>query len=111
MDKWFKELKVAITVIDKNGEILDMNDKSQDVFRKYGGGALIGKSVYDCHAPATRQKLAGLISGGATNSYTIEKEGIKKLVYQTPWYLDGEIGGLVELSLEIPCEMPHFVRK
>jgi transcriptional regulator with PAS, ATPase and Fis domain len=111
METWFKELKAAVTVVDKDGKILDMNDKSQEVFQKYGGGQLIGKSVYDCHSPASRQKLAALIADRATNCYTIEKEGVKKLVYQTPWYRDGELGGLVELSLELPPEMPHFVRK
>ncbi len=111
MKEWFKEIKVAITVIDKDGKILEMNDKSQEVFQKYGGGQLIGHSVYDCHSPDSRQKLGGLITNRETNSYTIEKNGVKKLIYQTPWYRDGELGGLVELSMEIPSEMPHFIRK
>ncbi|MDD2576134.1 MAG: diguanylate cyclase, partial [Bacteroidales bacterium] len=45
-----------------------------------------------------------------TNAYTIEKEGLKKLIYQTPWYENGEFGGLVEFSIVIPMDMPHFVR-
>jgi len=36
---------------------------------------------------------------------------VKKLIYQGPWFQDGKYGGLVELSLEIPMEMPHFVRQ
>ena len=44
------------------------------------------------------------------NVYTIEKNGIKKLIYQSPWFENGEMKGLVELSLEIPFEMPHFIR-
>ncbi len=44
------------------------------------------------------------------NVYTIEKNGIKKLIYQSPWYENGEYAGFVELSLEIPFELPHFVR-
>ena len=47
----------------------------------------------------------------ATNAYTIEKNGVKKLIYQTPWYENGEFMGLVEFSLEIPFEMPHYIRK
>ena len=39
------------------------------------------------------------------------KAGVKKLIYQTPWYENGEFRGLVELSMEIPFEMPHYVRK
>jgi len=46
----------------------------------------------------------------ATNTYTVEKRGIKKLIYQTPWFVDGKINGLVELSMEIPVEMAHFKR-
>jgi len=111
MAEWCKELKAAVTVIDKDGKILEMNDKSREVFQKYGGGELIGRSVYDCHTPASRQKMEDLIATEGTNCYTIDKNGVKKLIYQTPWYQDGQLCGLVELSLEIPFEMPHFVRK
>ena len=44
------------------------------------------------------------------NVYTIEKAGVKKLIYQAPWYRGGEYAGVVELSVEIPFQMPHFVR-
>jgi hypothetical protein len=45
------------------------------------------------------------------NCYTIEKEGIKKLIYQAPWYESGNLAGVVELSMEIPFVMDHFIRK
>ena len=45
-----------------------------------------------------------------TNVYTIEKNGVRKLIYQAPWFQDGGYAGLVELALEIPAVMPHFVR-
>jgi hypothetical protein len=45
-----------------------------------------------------------------TNVYTIEKAGVKKLVYQAPWYKDGRYSGVVEISFEVPFELPHFVR-
>ena len=48
---------------------------------------------------------------GESNVYTIEKAGVKKLIHQSPWYKDGKIAGLVELSLELPAEMPHYVRQ
>jgi hypothetical protein len=47
---------------------------------------------------------------GASNSYTIEKNGVKKLIHQTPWRENGEPAGLVEFSLVIPSVLPHFVR-
>ena len=37
---------------------------------------------------------------------------VKKLIYQTPWWKeDGQFGGLIEYSIEIPFEMPHYVRQ
>ncbi len=38
--------------------------------------------------------------------YTIEKQGIKKLIYHTPWRKNGQIMGVVEFSMENPLEMP-----
>lgn len=104
---YMKELNVAITVCDKEGKILQMNDKSQ----KTNYGDLVGQNVLDCHPEPARTKLVQLIKEQATNAYTIEKNGVKKLIYQTPWYENGEFMGLVEFSLEIPFEMPHYVRK
>lgn len=104
---YLKELNVAITVCDKEGKILQMNDKSQIT----NSGNLVGKNVYDCHPEPARTKLAELMKQHATNAYTIEKDGVKKLIYQTPWHENGEFMGLVEFSLEIPDEMPHYIRK
>lgn len=108
---WSKEVPFAITVCDKNGLITEMNEKSCQTFAKDGGPELIGKNVLDCHPERAREKLAELLKSGSTNCYTIEKNGIKKLIYQAPCYQDGELSGFVELSLEIPFVMPHFVRK
>ena len=104
---YMKELNVAITVCDKEGKILQMNDKSQ----KTNHGDLVGQNVLDCHPEPARTKLVQLMEEHATNVYTIEKNGVKKLIYQTPWYENGEFMGLVEFSLEIPFEMPHYIRK
>ena len=41
---------------------------------------------------------------------TIEKKGIHKVVCQMPWTVDGEYRGIVELVIETPAVMPHFVR-
>ncbi len=108
---WAKEFPGSMTVCDRTGKILMMNDAACRTFAKEGGEALIGKSLVDCHPPAAREKLLALLREGRTNVYTIEKNGKKKLVYQAPWYAKGEYAGLVELSLEIPLELPHFVRK
>ena len=108
--KWIKEFPAAITVCDKDGIILDMNDKAAKGYEKDGGRELIGRNVLDCHPEPARSKTQAMLASGEKNIYTIEKNGIKKLIYQSPWYIDGSYAGFVELSLEIPWEMPHFVR-
>ncbi len=110
-DKWVNEFPSAVTVADKNGKILFMNQKAGKTFEKYGGTSLVGQSLYDCHSEASQKKLAELIEKEQTNTYTIEKNGIKKLVHQSPWYLDGKHAGIVEISIELPVEMAHFIRK
>lgn len=108
---WVKELPFAVTVTDKTGRIIEMNDRSVETFEKYGGKTLVGKNVKGVHSDRACKKIAEIIETKTANSYTIEKNGVKKLVYQTPWYQDGEYAGLVELSMVIPIEMPHYVRK
>ena len=108
--EWVQAFPGAVTVCDREGIILEMNDRSIASFADDGGDALIGTNALDCHPEPSRTKLAGLLASGRTNVYTIEKQGVKKLIYQAPWHRDGEYAGFVELSLEIPFEMPHFVR-
>lgn len=107
---WVREFQGAVTVCDRDGIILAMNDKSAAVFAADGGRQLLGRSLLDCHPEPARSKLAALLESRQSNVYTIEKNGVKKLIYQSPWYRGGEYAGLVELSLEVPFEMPHFVR-
>lgn len=111
MDKIFKEMNVAVTVCGTDGEILEMNGKSRKTFLKPGRENLIGKNVLDCHPEPARTKLKSMLENPHSNAYTIEKNGIKKLIYQTPWYENGVFQGLVEFSMEIPFDMPHYVRK
>ncbi len=108
---WFDEFPSAVTVCDTNGTIIYMNEKSSKTFSKDGGKSLIGKSLYDCHPETANVKIKELLSTGKSNSYTIEKNGIKKLIHQSPWYENNELKGLVEISIEIPFDMNHFVRK
>ncbi len=107
---WVKEFGGAVTVCDAAGIILEMNDRAAAVFAADGGRALIGSSVLACHPEQARARLAGMLAAGQRNVYTIEKNGVKKLIYQSPWYRGGAYAGFVELSLEIPAELPHFVR-
>jgi hypothetical protein len=107
---WTQTAPVAITVCDLNGVVLEMNDKAAVTFAADGGRDLIGKSLMDCHNAHSQVMIRNLIAGAKTNAYTIEKNGVKKLIYQCPWYDGGAPAGLIEFSLEIPFDMPHFVR-
>lgn len=108
---WTKEFPGAITVCDPKGIILAMNGRSASTFASDGGKDLIGSNLLDCHPEPARTKTEEILRGQRTNVYTIEKAGRKKLIYQAPWYTDGVYSGLVELSLEIPDELPHFKRE
>jgi len=103
---WARELPAAVTVCDRNGIIPEMNDKARSTF----SGDLVGRSVLDCHPEPARTKLSELLATGKSNVYTIEKKGTRKLIYQSPWYDDGQFAGLVEISLELPASLPHFRR-
>ena len=107
---WVQGFPGAITVCDRDGIVLEMNDKSAKVFEEDGGRQLIGTNLLDCHPEPARLKLEKLMETQQVNVYTIEKNGVKKLIYQAPWYQDGKYSGFIELALEIPFQMPHFVR-
>lgn len=107
---YFREAPFAVTVCNQDAIILNMNEKSVKTFVK-DGKSIIGNSLFDCHPERAAQMLRGMLASHNTNAYTIEKNGIKKLIYQTPWFKNGEFAGYIELSMEIPFEMKHFVRK
>ncbi len=107
---YFNEVNFAVTVCDKEGKIIEMNERSKKVNQKEDEN-LIGSNVIDCHPEPARTKLLELLDSQKSNAYTIEKNGVKKLIYQTPWYENGEYMGLMELSIEIPFEMEHKIRK
>lgn len=104
---WGDTLKTcAITACDREGVVLYQNNRSVEV-----NGDVRGRSMLPCHSARSRGIIDRLITRGENNAYTIEKRGLRKLIYQTPWYEGGKVAGLVEFSLEIPLEMPHYVRE
>lgn len=107
---WIKEFPAAVTVCDPSGIILEMNGRSRVDFEADGGEKLIGRSILDCHPEPSRTKLKTMMDERRANIYTVQKKGKKKLICQAPWYKDGAYAGFVEISLEIPWDMPHFNR-
>jgi PAS domain-containing protein len=105
---WWQDFPGAVTVCDREGVILEMNRKAVETLGH--GESLVGQNLLDCHPEPSRTKVRELLASGRTNVYTIEKKGKRKLIFQAPWFEDGELRGLVELSLELPDPLPHHVR-
>lgn len=103
---WADEIDGAVTVCDTEGTVLYQNGRSIAV-----NGDVRGRSLLPCHNERSRTLIRRLLDEGGRNVYTIEKQGVRKLIYQTVWRENGEVRGLVELSLEIPETMPHYIRK
>ncbi len=106
---WAREVNCAITVVDADCTIIYMNEKARATFASHGN--LIGANMLDCHSERSKQIIRHLLDTGGVNCYTIEKQGVRKMIYQTAWKRDGVVAGLVEISMVIPEEMPHYVRK
>jgi transcriptional regulator with PAS, ATPase and Fis domain len=111
MENWIKEFNGAITICDEKGIIVYMNDKAVKTFETDGGEKLIGTDILDCHPEPSKTTLRNLMSQRKVNCYTIEKNGVKKLIFQTPAFNDGKYSGFIEFSIEIPFKLPHFIRK
>jgi len=113
MNDWIQEAPIGVTVCDGEGHVTGMNLKAGQIFGKNGGLGLIGTNLLECHPEPSKTKLKNMLSDppAAPNAYTIEKNGVKKLIYQFAFRKEGRPAGLVELSLELPAVMPNFVRK
>jgi len=107
---WVREFAGAVTVCDSEGIILEMNDRSERMFQDQGGRRLLGTNLLDCHPDQARAKLRQLMEQRLTNVYTVEKNGVKKMIYQAPWYRDGQYQGFVEITVELPEAVPHYIR-
>jgi len=111
MPDWVTSLPGAVTVSDASHRIVYMNDAAAATWEARGGKALVGGDLLACHGERSAAIIDRLLAEGGTNVYTIEKAGKRKLIYQSAWRDgSGAVAGLVELSLVLPPDMPHFVR-
>ncbi len=105
---WARGLDCSITVCDREGVIIYMNDKAVEQYRKHGN--LIGKNLFACHSERSAGIIRNLLENGGSNCYTIEKQGVHKLIFQSAWTVDGKVAGLCEISIITPDGMPHYIR-
>jgi transcriptional regulator with PAS, ATPase and Fis domain len=109
--EWIEKLDGSVIVSDISGKVIYANEKAGTTFVKPGEPPLEGRDLMACHNEHSREIILDMLKNRRKNVYTIEKKGIKKLIFQAPWTDNGELKGIVELSLEIPADMPHFVRE
>lgn len=106
---WAEGTHCAITVCDTEGNILYMNEQSRQINNH--GESMVGQNLMPCHNERSQQIIHHLLESDTVNCYTIQKKGMRKMIYQTPWRdADGQVMGLVEISMIIPEEMPHYDR-
>lgn len=98
----------AMTVCDKDCKILYMNELSRKTFARFGDA--IGHNLMEYHGERAQKIIRHMLDTGQTNAYTIRKNGQRKLIYQTPWRVEGEVAGLIELSIPLPDDLPHYER-
>jgi transcriptional regulator with PAS, ATPase and Fis domain len=108
--KWIKEINIAVTICDRNGKLVYMNDKSVKTFENDGGVKLLGTNILDCHPEPSRTFLSNMLQNEKENVYTISKNGIKKMILQLPCYSEDKYSGFAEFSFEIPEKLNHFNR-
>ena len=106
---WAEGLHCAVTVCDTEGTVLYMNEKSRETFNR-DGKSMVGQTLFPCHKERSQQMIRHMMETDTINAYTITKNGQRKMIYQSPWKVDGKVAGMVEISMVIPEEMPHYQR-
>lgn len=110
LEALFEDLPAAVTVTDADGTLIAMNARSRETFAADGGGALIGRSVFDCHPEPARTATRELHRRREPNHYTIVKGGRRKMVHQLPWFRGSSFAGFVEITIPVPDVLPSFDR-
>lgn len=102
LEIWSKEVDFPVTICDRDGIIIALNDESIEYFKGDGGTELLGKQILDCHPEPSRTKLMHMLENQQTNTYIVTENGQKKLVHETPWYEKSEYRGFVEILINLP---------
>ncbi len=105
---WADDTNCAITVTDAQGVIIYMNDRSREVNARFGDA--LGHNLSEFHGERAMSIINRLLTEGSTNVYTISKNGVRKMIYQSAWFTEGKVAGLIEISMPIPVDMPHYER-
>ena len=106
--EWAEGLDCAVTICDRDAKIIFMNERSRATFARHGD--IIGHDLLQYHPPRAQEMIKKMLKEDVSNCYTITKNGQSKLIFQSPWRKDGEVAGLVEVSIVVPSDAPHYTR-
>ena len=105
--------RAAVVICGLNHEILYMNPAAREIYAKHGN--LIGKSIFDCHAPNSNDKIREVSawfakSRGNNLVYTFHNEKQNKDVYMVALRDEnGELIGYYEKhEYRNPETMPKY---
>lgn len=102
--EWAEDMDVQVTVCDRKGIIVYMNQAAILGFHKWGGEELIGKSLLDCHNPKSVGMIKEMLNHPFSNTYGISKPNEKRMIHQFPWMEGGEHKGVIEISFDLPMD-------
>ena len=108
--EWIEQLPLSVMVCDRKYVTLYMNDRAAEDHAEDGGRALVGKDLMACHPPEAQLKLREVLASGRPNVYITERKGKRKLVCQCQWKKRGRVGGVVQLVIELPKDVPLHKR-
>lgn len=100
LSPYFKSIieqeRCAVVICNLNHEIIYMNPAAREKYGKHGN--LIGKSIFDCHAPDSNDKIREVVGWFAKSRennlvYTFHNEKQNKDVYMVA--MRGENGELI----------------
>jgi transcriptional regulator with PAS, ATPase and Fis domain len=102
MKDHLKEVNFTVSIADKQGTIIYLNDRAaKETFKKEGGYDLIGTNVLDCHPEPSKSKLSEMMKTHDTQTYFKGEGEAKRLIHQTPIYEDGKYAGYIELIIPL----------
>jgi len=104
--KMFDTVEVAIVASDTDLNIVYANARSKKMFKdQLNQGSLLGRSLTECHKPATIEKIKELFQEfrnkeKALGYYVIDIPGGKATIVQIPFYDGDDLAGVMEFIFE-----------
>ena len=93
--------RAAVVICDLTHEIIYMNPAAELSYAKWGGAALIGKSLLACHNQESREKIQQVVDWFAADEshniiYTFHNDKQNKDVYMVALRDEGKLIGYYE---------------